>query len=655
MARSINFKRDILPRLDEIKRDIIQGANDQSLIKKYKMSECTFYEWKKNKPEFSEIFRVSEDEITKLVIKALHKRTLGHEKEEIKTIYKETPIGQQKEIHKVNKYYPPDQRSIEYYLNNKAGWGNNNDIEKKEVTEEQREVYKQNLREKLFTAAKKYNTDIPNVIKKLNKIDFDNFINEKNEKIIINLMYPFLNTSKHKNDLHDLFDKPSIDNKIVKDFGNNYYHEVAPRTKAQLAIYSIIILDTRLTYPKICQNHCSQLDFAWDVYAELEDFMILHAVRGGGKTLIDAAISFIQSIFKVNCGISVLGGSLEQSTRCVNYLNQFWGVSDINNKMLIDGQVSGRGYKLNNFSWVSALAASSKSTRGPHPSKLLIDEADELDEKIYNAALGQPKQKGNVKDTVIVTSTLHNPFGLFSEIIDNRHEKGAKLYQFCIEEVREPYGFYTNNEISRRKKQVTKAMWDAEYLLKRPKVGDTIFDFESVDNAYNRGIKDKYEKKLYTEAGLDWGYTCTAFSIIQDTREIFKSPISKLYEYIELTERCNMIADLCIEYNISIIYADSNPKDSNITLKKVLKQKRCQTELITIAFNKWKDIGINVVRLLLEQERLNISDKVAQDKMKKYHYKNADQGIIEKEDDHIPDAYIAWGSSRHKLLGSQRG
>jgi phage terminase small subunit len=533
----------------------------------------------------------------------------------------------------------------------------------KEVTEEQKEVYKSKLREKLFLQAKKYyieynkkytkksdNAIMNEVLNELNKIDFDNFISIDNAKIIIKLIYPFLKLKKHKKDFDNLFKVKRINEKNVKDFGNNFYHEIAPRTKWELAIYSIIVLDVRLTYPAICKCHCSQLDFIWDGYAELEDFMLLQAVRGGGKTLIDAALSFIQSLFKVNCGISVLGGSLEQSTRCVNYLNQFWDISEIDNKLLVKGQVSGRGFKLENKSWVSALAASTKSTRGPHPSKLLIDEVDELEKKVYDAALGQPKAKDNIKDTVIATSTLHNPFGLFSEIIDNREEKGAKLYQYCIEEVREPYGFYSDKEIERRKRQIPKAMWDCEYLLKRPKIGDTIFDFESVDKSYRRGMKDKYNKKIYTEVGLDWGYAVTALSIIQDDKEKFTNPITKTFEYVELTDRCKEIADICIEYNIKIIYADSNPKDSNITLKKILKEKRCQTELITIAFNKWKDVGINVIRLLLEKDRLNITDKTAQEKMKKYHYKNPEQGIIAKEDDHICDSFIAWGSSRHKLL-----
>jgi len=282
---------------------------------------------------------------------------------------------------------------------------------------------------------------------------------------------------------------------------------------------------------------------------------------------------------------------------------------------------------------------------------IIVHNCDELDKNIYLAALGQPKTMNGIPENIIISSTLHQPFGLMSEIVESKDDIGAKLFKWCVKEVQEPHGYWKEAEIKLKKRQITKAMFDAEYLCLRPKIGDTIFDFESVDRSYRRGIKDKYNKKLYTEAGIDWGYAVTAMSIIQDTKEIFTNPITKTFEYIELTDRCREIADLCIEYDIKIIYCDSNPKDSNITLKKILKEKRCQTELITIAFNKWKDVGINVIRLLLEKNRLNITDKTAQEKCKKYHYKNPEQGIIAKEDDHIPDSLIAWGSSRHHLLG----
>jgi hypothetical protein len=282
---------------------------------------------------------------------------------------------------------------------------------------------------------------------------------------------------------------------------------------------------------------------------------------------------------------------------------------------------------------------------------IMVHNCDEMDPKIYQGSLGQPKSNYGILDNVIISSTLHNAFGLMSDIIDKREELGAKLYAWCINEVLQPRGFWTKEEFNRRVKQLTIAMLEAEYLLKRPKIGDTIFDFESVDRAYQRGKNETYQPKVYTEAGIDWGYACTALSMVQDPREVFRNNITKIWEYVELKERCNAIADLCIKYNIIRLYCDSNPKDSNMTLKKTLREKRVNTEVIPIAFNKWKGVGINVIRFLLEKNKLNITDKIAQEKVKKYHYKDPELGIIDKKDDHVPDSLIAWATSRYRILG----
>jgi len=119
-----------------------------------------------------------------------------------------------------------------------------------------------------------------------------------------------------------------------------------------------------------------------------------------------------------------------------------------------------------------------------------------------------------------------------------------------------------------------------------------------------------------------------------------------------LTERCQQIADICLEKNVLTIYSDSAPKDSNITLLKVLRKNGASTRLQPVAFSKWKDKGINTMRFLLEKDLIDISDKVAKEKLQKYHYKNAQQGQVAKEDDHDPDAFCAWASSKSWLLGN---
>ena len=434
----------------------------------------------------------------------------------------------------------------------------------------------------------------------------------------------------------------------------------APRSKEHLALYCATVLNNKFPYPRSTNEYCvkndhkSPLDALWGAYSEEDSFSIWYAMRGSGKTRDLAILGWLESVFKPHCWTTVLGGSLEQSIKAVAYTNELWNmptVAHLRNKLLVNGQVAGRGFKTTHGSQFQALAASTKSIRGPHPQKLRLDEVDEMEEKIYLGALGQPKSNYGILDNVIISSTLHNAFGLMSEIIDNRYEIGAKLYAWCINEVIGKRGFWTLAEFERKIKQCTKAMVDAEYLLKRPKVGETIFEFDSIDRAYNRGRNDIFEPKVFTEAGIDWGYSFTAFSLIQDPREVFRNNITKYWEYVELKERCKAIAELCIKYNVIAVYCDSNPKDSNITLQKTFMELRCPTKVIPVSFNKWKGIGINVLRFLLERNKLNITNKTAQEKMKKYHYANPELGQIAKIDDHIPDSLIAWATSRYKILG----
>jgi hypothetical protein len=62
-------------------------------------------------------------------------------------------------------------------------------------------------------------------------------------------------------------------------------------------------------------------------------------------------------------------------------------------------------------------------------------------------------------------------------------------------------------------------------------------------------------------------------------------------------------------------------------------------------------MGISVIRYLLKHSIINIKDYILQDKMKKYHYKDAEKEIIDKVDDHYPDALISWAATKWRILG----
>jgi len=430
----------------------------------------------------------------------------------------------------------------------------------------------------------------------------------------------------------------------------------APRTKEHLALYCAFVLGVKIATPAACAIHASPLDALWDAYVDEESFLIWHAMRGSGKTLLLAVLAYLESTFKPYCGTTILGGSLEQSQKIISYSAQLWERPGVPKQLLLGGVV-GRGYKLKNGSWVHALAASQKSVRGPHPQRLRLDEVDEMAEEIFDASLGQPKANHGIPDQVVASSTLHHAFGMMAELIDKREERDAKLFQWCVEEVRAPRGFWTDEEIARKQKMVTKAMWDAEYLLKRPSVGKSIYDFETVERAYQRGKGIDFRKqagRIYpvVEGGLDWGYSVTAFHLIQDVKEKYICPETHRWELIELTERCQQIADICIAKNVSVLYTDMAPKDSNVTLLRILRQNRVKTKLHPVAFNKWKDKGIDTMRYLLERNLIDIADKTAKEKLQKYHYKNMELEQVAKEDDHDPDAFCAWAASKSWLLGN---
>lgn len=461
-----------------------------------------------------------------------------------------------------------------------------------------------------------------------------------NENLVMNLPY-------------DFFSKSGTSDKIYSIVGK------APRTKKDFMLLTSIFFDGFI--PAVhnnkcdCIDHSLQIDAIWDAYCEIEDFLIWYAARGTGKTYDLAWLAFTETIYKPKCKTSIIGGSLEQAMRAVAYFNEFWDKDFfLNKEFLINKQISGRGFKTIRGSWVKALAASPKSIRGEHPQKLRIDEADELERKLYDASLGQPKSNDGHKDNIIVSSTLHNPFGLMSEILDERETIGAKLYKWCIDDVTWPFGFWSLDEVERKRRQVPEAMWDSEYKCKRPKIGDSIFDFEKVEKSYRRGINIIFSNELINTAGVDWGYTCTALNVIQDVREKINIPFSFAWEQVELNDRCNEIIEVCIDKNINIIYCDSSPKDNVITLRSLIKKKRKNIAVIPIVFNVWKTIGIDVIRYYLERDLINIKSKVLQDKMKKYHYKDAEKEVIDKVDDHYVDALIAWAATRWRILSYLR-
>lgn len=161
----------------------------------------------------------------------------------------------------------------------------------------------------------------------------------------------------------------------------------------------------------------------------------------------------------LDADVTILGGSGEQSGRVLEYLQKLTGDEE-NTKRRTIYRSGGR---------VTALMASSKSARGPHPQRMRLDEVDEMDIKILDAAMGQPMGTPQVAKQTVMSSTHHYPDQTFTEVLKRAGEKGWPVYEWCYKETSaQPDGWLTQTEIDSKRGEVTAAMWSAEYDLQEP-------------------------------------------------------------------------------------------------------------------------------------------------------------------------------------------
>lgn len=190
----------------------------------------------------------------------------------------------------------------------------------------------------------------------------------------------------------------------------------------------------------VCPEHTAPAEYLVDAFFERAPDAICWANRGGGKTLLGALITWLDTVFKDGCATKILGGSLEQSKRMYEHLageGDGWGLITEDFRYLLRGDVLAQHTVLSNFSNIQILTASSKSIRGAHPQRLRLDEIDEMDPRIYEAALSIPMTKGGHRACTHIYSTMHRSYGLMQTVVEEAALRGYRLYKWCIMDVLE--------------------------------------------------------------------------------------------------------------------------------------------------------------------------------------------------------------------------
>ncbi len=307
--------------------------------------------------------------------------------------------------------------------------------------------------------------------------------------------------------------------------------QTRPGTKQDLRNYVKVFLGIDVPDKRICPEHCSPMDYLWHVYNC--DFAkerkpsgngdcVVWANRGGGKTQLAAIATLLDCIFKPRCQVRILGGSLEQSGRMYDYLDEFLHRGF---EHFLSGAIRKDKCGFLNGSSVEVMPQSAKSVRGRHIHKLRCDEVELFDERVFTAAKFITQSTNDITAAMETISTMHRPYGLMQKLVAQAHENNTPVFKWCIWETIEKCvgnscsscalwcdcggraktanGYLKIDDCITHMKRSSRAAFEAEMLCARPSLENVVF--AEFDPAVHVGGVD-YDAGLPLYRAIDFGF-----------------------------------------------------------------------------------------------------------------------------------------------------
>jgi len=275
---------------------------------------------------------------------------------------------------------------------------------------------------------------------------------------------------------------------------------VRPRDRIELRGWLRAAVDLDVPMRSVCGGHETPMDYLDHVFFERGGDVLLWANRGGGKTFYGAVATLLDLIFKPGIEVRILGGSFDQSRKMHAYLARLLDRPGL--RELIDGRITRRGVRLRNGSGVELLAQSETSVRGTRVQKLRCDEVELFDRDVWTAAqyVTRSARCGGVavRGSVEAMSTVHRPFGLMHELIEQASGGAWRLIQWCALDVmgrctlpidcrecvledscaasaRGGRGFLAVSDVLAQRRRGGRSAFDTEMLCKRPTRTDAVY------------------------------------------------------------------------------------------------------------------------------------------------------------------------------------
>ena len=266
-----------------------------------------------------------------------------------------------------------------------------------------------------------------------------------------------------------------------------------------LAALQVAVVGTKC----LCGNpdHTPQFRAVSDVLRDVARYYVIWACRSGSKTFLYGGLNtWVKSCSKARYETRILGGSKDQSLLSYEAMKLFRDETDPDNSRLVRDIMQTKA-EFTNKARVSILTASITAVRGPHPQALLLDEVDEIDEEVYQAALSQPTSKYGHKAVLGMFSTNHNIMGQMDRALANAAQRGHSVYKYCIweclascrdyrcstcplaelcpgKQMKEADGYYQVDDFIEKLNTLSYSMLARDWLCIKVGMGDTVYEQE---------------------------------------------------------------------------------------------------------------------------------------------------------------------------------
>lgn len=271
-----------------------------------------------------------------------------------------------------------------------------------------------------------------------------------------------------------------------------------PKNDDELYWYVVMRFGFAIPRTPVCPDHVPPFRAFADAFfarnslnpeSPVQSLALWHGSRGlSGKSFMLSLLCVTMAEL-LGADVNLLGGSMAQSMNIHEHVQMALDAPTAPDYMITNNTNSKIEYS--NGATVRPLTASQKTVRGPHPPRLLLDEIDEMELKILDAALGQPMPKRNYMGNIVpaysvMCSTWQNSQGTFTEVKRRTEERDIPVYTWCYRESANPVdGWLAESTIEEKRQSIPTQMWLTEYELNEPSGENRAIDPAAIERAFS--------------------------------------------------------------------------------------------------------------------------------------------------------------------------